>query len=381
MTEMAIQKYSFVNFPVCEKIEKYTDATKKIADMFLKTKNAVSVYTWGVISNPGISDIDFCIVMEGKLGNLPLNLRSFHFLDKSEKYVVVHPFIFVTPWVISEIEYVYPENNLVYFSGRKLKMKRLSPKDRKNAKISLLNDLIIRHFPRDYAKMIFSGKIDLRQALLRLKSLSTTIKTCREFGKCITAKEKKFISDTFDLRNNWFGMEHKEQERKTALLLEAGFGICFDIIEFFDVFLRKKKIVEIKSKNNIFEFRGDKNHTVFVDGWKRKNAVKLMKEKYSKNKEIISCLPVSLGIQLVEYSQSKGVIGDYISQNIVSSEINYDFGNSQIVKKRIQIFERQAELAERTKHAHFPAFFDFGYRTKSGAVNKLQNAVYSIRKK
>ena len=60
-----------------------------------------------------------------------------------------------------------------------------------------------------------------------------------------------------------------------------------------------------------------------------------------------------------------------------NSNINYRIQNKEIIKKRINMLNGQTSLAVRMKHRHFTAFFDYGYKSRAGMLNK---SLYVMRK-
>jgi len=57
----------------------------------------------------------------------------------------------------------------------------------------------------------------------------------------------------------------------------------------------------------------------------------------------------------------------------------YNIKYKSIIDKRIRIINEQAILASKLKHSDFAAFFDFGYRNKSGINNWILNLLDKIR--
>ena len=95
-------------------------------------------------------------------------------------------------------------------------------------------------------------------------------------------------------------------------------------------------------------------------------------------KKYCSILPIELSPQLIEYSKHTGPISDYIKKNI-RNRVTYNIKYKFVIDKRIRIINEQAILASKLKHSDFAAFFDFGYRNKSGINNLVLNLLSKIR--
>ena len=101
--------------------------------------------------------------------------------------------------------------------------------------------------------------------------------------------------------------------------------------------------------------------------------------KFILNKQdYCSILPIELAPQQIEYSKHKGSISTYV-KNKLNHNLRYRLKYSDIIGKRATIFNKQAELASRLKHSDFVAFFDFGYRNKSGINNFALNLLRGFR--
>ena len=155
-------------------------------------------------------------------------------------------------------------------------------------------------------------------------------------------------------------------------LNEEASDITMEVVGAFRDFLINKKIADVVSGKKVV-YKGAKNRSLFIGNWDKETALAaMMKDRR------YSVLPLELAPQLAEYSKHNGEISSYIRKNIFGN-IVYRIKNKGIIKKRIGILNDQASLAKRLKHSDFPAFFDYGYRAKSGINNMVLNLVDKIR--
>ena len=86
----------FYNIPLEYDLKSYKESIDYLLKRYSKIKNLISIYEWGSISTPGISDIDLIFIFRNTSSKgLPLFKRSFYFLNKKIRYLVRHPFIFI----------------------------------------------------------------------------------------------------------------------------------------------------------------------------------------------------------------------------------------------------------------------------------------------
>lgn len=368
-----MQRYSFFNLPVEYSKDDYKETINGIVKKYSRIDNLIAVYNWGSPSTLGISDIDLVFVFRQKAKPIPFLKRSFYFLNAKTRYLVRHPFMFIGENSFKDIKYVYPKTKLKIVHGNNIAIKNLSKNDDYYAKIALLNDIIIRHYPRDFLEQSVSGRINVRDTLLRLNSLRYTVEILEELAK---EKNKEWIytlSKIKKLRENWFN--DKDFESLISLNNNA-VKMTMDIIQKFRSFLTKNRIIEITTQDNM-QYNGLKNMSVFLKEW-NKDYVLDEVSKAIKNQKFRSILPIELVPQLIEYSKYDGLISSYIRSNIIG-DIDYRLKHEKTIEKRIYVLNSQAELASKLKHSDFPAFFDFGYRQKIGINNWLLNAVDKIR--
>lgn len=340
----------------------YTEASKLVIDKYSACDGLLSVYNWGSPSTPGISDLDIVFVFRKNARALPFPRRSFNFLGSKVRYLARHPFVFIDEESFKMLRYVYPDASLKLLHGKNLKISDLPTAGKSAAQASLLNDIAIRHYPRDFLGQYCSRSINVRDTLLRLNSLKYTANSLEKLagGKSPWSDKLMLVEK---LRKEWFA--ERDFELLLSLIVDA-IGISMDAIETFRAFLVKNSLVKITSGSSL-EYNGIKNRSLFAKEWDKGNALKEMK-RLAKDGRYCSVLPLEFAAQLVEYSKYDGLISRHIRSNL-SGRIDYQLKNIKIAGKRIGIFNQQALLANRLRHSDFPAFFDFGYRSRSGINN------------
>ena len=360
-------KFEFYNLPIYYGGMDYEKIEKRIIKNYSKNEELLSIYNWGSPSVYGISDIDIMLVfcLDAKKP-LPFPQRSFNFLGAKARYIIRHPFIFIDEHSLRNLKYVYPNNRLSLVHGSHIKSDDISKQEIFHSRIALLNDIIIRHYPNDFLHQSITKRINVRDTLLRLNSLKYSTRIL----ETITGQKAAWhdmLSSVENLRKKWF-------EDKDFGLLESlnedAVKIAMDITDAFANFSKKNGISRIKGVKGVYH--GAKNRSIFVNGWDKNEALKKMSATIKSGKRFYSILPIDLLAQLIEYSGAKGRISSHIRKNL-GANLEYTLKTKEAVRKRIEIFNNQAELAHRLRHSDFAAFFDFGYRNRSGINNKIIN--------
>lgn len=357
------EEHSFYNLPEKCSLEDYRNSTENIVKKYSKADGLVSIYSWGNVSVAGISDIDILFVFKSNPNPLLFPRRSFYFLDKKSRYLARHPFVFIDEESFKKIRYVYPDTNFQLLHGKNIRIEGISSEEKYYSAVALLNDLVVRHYPRDFAGQSAGNSINVRDTLLRLNSLKYSV-SMLEFLTKRKNREWHFILDRVsELRKDWF--DDKDYGELIELSKNA-LDVTIDFVEEFRKLLLEKKLVKIKANDILYS--GIKNKTLFVRNWNRGKAIN---DKYS-------VLPIELAAQLVEYSNSDGLISSYIRKNL-SKRPECFLNHSPTVKKRIDVLNSQAQLSLKLRHSDFAAYFDFGYRSSAGVNNWFLKMMDKLR--
>jgi len=360
-----LEKYDFFNMPKKYSLADYESAISAIIKKYSKNEGLVSVYNWGDPSVYGISDIDVLFVFRNNTKNaLPFFSRSFNFLSSKARYLIRHPFMFIDKNSFKNVKYIYPSANFRLLYGMNISINKISSADSRYSNIALLNDIIIRHYPRDFIEQYVNKRINVRDTLLRLNSLKYSIKIFEDLAIKKNKEWGKKLALVEDLRRNWL---KKKDFDLLASLNEHAVNMSIDIISIFKTFLIKNNLVKINSGEKL-AYNGMKNKSVFIKDWDKGKALREMIKIAANKKTFHSILPIELSAQLAQYSKADGRISSYIKDNI-KGNISYQMKHEGIIKKRISMLNSQAELAFKLMHSDFAAFFDFGYRNESGANN------------
>jgi len=365
------RNFIFFNYPVKYSIKEYVGTVEKIGKKYL-VNNIEAVYTDGTISNPGISDID--IILVAKNSSAPK--LKFVWLNKNERNMVCHPFYIIDRNTMKNIRWMYPDFKLELVKGKKIDIKNPTEKELKCLRIFLMVDIMIRHFPRDYLEMTVPKLINVRNALLRLNALNHSISTFGMLG--IRKKEwDSYAKEVKELRNAWFEISEQEKTKSVVKLLKNAILISMSMIDELSLLIKKEGLTSIISGKGECIYNGSQNMAFFVEKWDKHSALKRMAGFYMQNKKFYSVFPLNLLPLLMEYSKGEGLLSSYMQKNLENSSIDYEIKCKGVIRKRIYLLNMQAHLAYKMKHLHFTAFFDYGYKSTSGILNKC---IYAARK-
>ena len=354
----------FYGHPIRKSLKDYGQIYKKIREVCSLNKDILSVYTFGEVTTPGISDIDLIFVLkEG--AKLPKFLRKTT-LDSSSKYILFHPFFIVPEDFMENIAYIYPNSKLNLVYGKKINIKKLSKQDLNLVYRHLINDVILRHYPSDFLNILLSRRINIRMCLLRLNSLHHSFDIFERISGIKKPEWAKISGDIQDMRKKWFDILPEAAKSKLIGLLKTAVYVSLDFVNTYSNFLESKSP---KMRRDSILFKGIKNRISFVNEWNPADSLSEMIRHYNKHKNFYSVLPGILSWQLCAYSSAKGALSSYIRKRM---NIKCDVKNiNNTLMKRIQILNHQVEYAMKLKHSHYPCFFPLGFKNTRGIRNKM----------
>ncbi|GEM_PF-4179502 len=194
-------------------IQDYKDALSEVLEI-AKSINARSVFTYGNISVPGISDLDILIVSEN-----PFPVSR---LSRKTRWIMSHTPIVVKPGDIEQTSRLLDTRNLKLVWGRAVEFPEPTIED--------LRTLAVRHMvwkTMSLHKKLTTRDLRARNLLLHLHALRYSF---REIGE----GEPEFFRRVSYLREKWFDLTEEDKLTKLLLLTYESLHIIQQFFSFFE---------------------------------------------------------------------------------------------------------------------------------------------------
>ncbi len=367
LENFSVKDFYFYGEPVYRPVRDYDDAISRLINLSKKDNNVLSIYTFGEVKCPGISDLDFIFVLKDT-NKLPRFLRHMP-KDKIFNYVIYHPFFIIDKEIMENMDYIYPTSDFRHIYGKKITIKRLSNKEFRQSLIFLTADVVFRHYPSDFITTLLSKRINVRMCLLRLNSLGHSIDTYMKIKGNARKDWKTFRREILDLRKNWFDINPNIRREKVIRLMKQGVYISQEFIDKFKGIYVKEIQKKIKAKQDVL-FKGTKIRLSFVNGFDKDDSTKEIIKHFKKYSTFYSIFPIDYVYQLWVYASLKGRLSSYIRRRLSTHRIVKTIPG--VLKKRVQLMNRHTEISSKLRHQHFPCFFPLGYKNTSGIENKIR---------
>jgi|GEM_PF-1489470 len=203
--------YTLSDFPVEYDMNFYNTTKQNYINALTKQKGIVSIYQMGSVSMPGISDIDFIVVVDKEFGNDELKqcINEFYKLTDAERYVIKHPpSAFISEELFGKTSYIHPTFNLARLFGDELLKGEL---EQAKPVMQLINivDLFLMEFPVEFFNELQDKEIAVRNYLMRMKSLTLSANIMRANGIEIPQDVQIFLDNILGLISSWFTNDDK----------------------------------------------------------------------------------------------------------------------------------------------------------------------------
>lgn len=365
LSRFKFDDYKFFNSPLPYTQNDYSNAVGDFISFYSSFGFVRSIYQWDTVLSCGISDLDFILVLKDRIDNGPGRQKFLaHEFKRSAKYFYYHRPLIINENLLSNFNKLFI-NRIKRLYGQNVRFKELGDAEEKLYKTEILNEIIIRHIPRSILDIVFSGRIDVRRALLILNIIRYSIETFKSIENCQMKSFDNYIEEYNYLRSHWFSLGGAMYRLLFSNMLKA-VEISLDFIEFFARCLVKHDLVKRAGgcAGERIKFFGKGHFSIFSGNWQRQNAINDMLFVYKKLKRVIPVFPAPLSYQLADYSQANSAFGRYVQKNTIPTSGGWNFSAEEIAKDRRFLLSSYIDFHESNNIPIADSRF-FGYYLKT----------------
>jgi len=267
----------FYNEPRKLTLKDYEHEIDRVVAVLSKCDDVISIYQIGQVSCPGISDLDFIVVVRDKMNNSDDYKKGISGLKKNG-FMLMHPPYTVSRSLAPKIIYAISIFNLIKLYGEDIQFQKAT--NSRLLDLAILVDLISFYWPREFLDLLTKKKhysknlylrvlmtdmlpfknkyvIDTRNVLVRLNGMKYTLALYNRLtGKNILRLEDP-VKKAISLRNNWFKLDEDRYDQLLLTIHEMINGIT-DLIAGVSTLLSEEKIVNQKLESFCFKnFQGE----------------------------------------------------------------------------------------------------------------------------
>ena len=227
----------FTDLPKKVGVDYYQAAREEIIQYYSQNSDVISVYEYGSVSSPGVSDLDIILVLKDKVKTQEF---FFEFSNISEK--VHHLLGDGTVMKMSQENFIninFLENkiNVKKIYGKDLKLK--SPDKSYQEILDLIS--VIDWLPERIIRLtriVTSKSINIIDALTLLHSYSYTIRKVDDIAVIDkkSSKSQSVLNKIKLLRNDWYSIDNPEQALMDCIQEAISLGYMY--LEIFENYLK-----------------------------------------------------------------------------------------------------------------------------------------------
>jgi len=358
----------FYNEPREFTIKDYDNEIDRVVNVLSKCDDVISIYQIGEVSCPGISDLDFIVVVRDKMKNSGDYKKRISGLRKNN-FLLMHPPYSFNRSLAPKITYAISIFNLIKLYGGDIQFQKSV--NSRLLDLAILVDLISVHWPREFLDLLTKKKhysknlyfrvlmtdilpfkskyvIDTRNVLVRLNAIKYRLALYNRLTGKNIPKLETTIKKAISLRNNWFKLDEDRYDQLLMIIHEMINGIA-DLIAAVSTLISAEKIV--KQNLEPFCFKNIYGKIKFGAGGEKGKLI---------NEAII---PNNLSINLRRF----------LGENILIKE-NY----SKVLDERYNVLKNHIKFLNDNK-IYYGETFSYTYPFKGPLLYKIYNSFKLLR--
>lgn len=303
-------------------IENYEEVRQSVVDHFSACKDVVSLYEFGTVSAPSISDIDLLVVLCDKPGDEIHKCIERTAVDPQSQYLMMDN----TLMVVNEQGFhdipLWDDMQFKLLYGKEIEQAKLEGDDLYYTEIARVLDWLPERTLR-LVELFARKEVPVRVTLCVVNSFIYAVRRLRDFFGIALDGIDSYIEDFRELRTNWHFVE--DNERQLYEFICRGIEMGFQGIRAFDTYLCSKGLYG-SNKPEIGTFRLNP----IITTWTTKQMFYHFTRDFlyinpqesllrSSDSEVVVVIPSLYHQHLSAYASVKGPIGNGIQKSLTPS--------------------------------------------------------------
>ena len=338
----------------------YDLTVESVAASFIQTPGVSAVYQYGSVSAPGISDIDFLVVLEPDSPTKISQFRTSPFGARIH-YLTKHPALVLNYEHAKRFHY-WDIHRPTLVAGEDCISFDFADVSRESLCLELALDRTFQIYPRHLLRLYFKARPDARDTLTCLYSLRY-VEELLEQASIPVDSQNEFHSAVASLRAEWFRLSRRTQDAELNDLLRRGICASFSLVASI---YRALRIVQRSESTQSGEFRDFDFLSVFEEPWGPLESLRSTLDKHSTTATLVMHLPKIYLARLAEYAASPGTHSDYLRRQLRV----YDPHDIEPIESLAGVWLRRAEFV----NSHTDWLQNKGYH-HGDSLNGNENAL------
>jgi len=232
--------YKFTFEPKKVSEEYYQKARKEIIQYYSENIDILSIYEYGSVSSPGVSDLDIILVLNDKIKTQETNFDFSKISKKAHNLVADGNVMKMSKENFINLNFLDNKINVKKLYGKDLLLKHTVEEDKEILDLISVIDWLPERILR-LTSAISSKNINITMVLCVLHSFSYSIKriddlTCNDLK---SSKSQSILEKIKMLRNNWYSIDNPSNKLIDCIKESITLGYSYLVI--FEDYLKNTK--------------------------------------------------------------------------------------------------------------------------------------------
>ena len=230
---------TFDNYPKRVSEDFYQSARDHIVSYYSQNTDIVSIYEYGSVSSPGVSDLDMILVLKNEVNSKEHELEFSNIGSDVNSLVVDGTVMKMPESVFCKLNY-FDNFNLIKLLGKEILVEEIAEEDRPFLEIISIIDWLPERILR-LTRALNNEVINISNVLCILHSFSYSIKKINKLTEN-THDSESILNMIQSLRNKWHSME--DPEKILLSCIRDSISLGYRYIHIFEEHLSDKHIFD-----------------------------------------------------------------------------------------------------------------------------------------
>lgn len=234
-----LSNVTYVDFPRTLGLQDYEQAQAEFIEKYSTHPDVISIYSFGSVSHPGISDLDFIVVLNDRLG-VPISRDfGFDFFDEQTGFILSHHPVLIPVEVFQNYWRVFPVTGLRLVYGEEIPLTGASPSTMSFYQVLNLIDVCSEFYPTIFLKLLHAQRFEVRHYLKVLKAFGHAIRLGAQVLGQPRHSWQQFATELAELWGKWFQQDNRTRLGKLRALLSRAAVVSVDLEREVDQYVRE----------------------------------------------------------------------------------------------------------------------------------------------
>jgi hypothetical protein len=309
----------------------YDQALDEFLEKYTAHPDVTGIYQFGSVRNPGISDLDFIVVVRDTLTHPISQDYGYDFLSEQASYILSHNPIIVPESLVPDLWKIYPilgELKRHYGTA----WTQPEPAEDTDSYIALNLMAICFRYPRLFLHLQQREFLDVRLSLQVVNALRHAFTQAGKLGIPTPDHSQQFMAQVDQLQRQWFSMAASEQFANLTQAMQSAAACSAELVQRLAAYARERigrVIANGHAEKHTLVGRFEIGSFLFLDLPDEADLMKVMEDVRQATGMMMGTLPKEYLLPLLPFGASNSPIRPILEQHLIlAGQYHADFNDS-----------------------------------------------------